>query len=48
VLVLATFAGLWRLKAVPGSGVEPEPLITLRPKHGMKMLVEPRVRGQKA
>jgi hypothetical protein len=30
------------LKLVPGHRVEPEPLITLRPKYGMKMVVEPR------
>jgi hypothetical protein len=27
---------------VPGHPVEPEPLITLRPRHGMRMLVEAR------
>jgi hypothetical protein len=27
---------------VPGQIVEPEPLITLRPKYGMRMLVEAR------
>lgn len=42
VLMLATFAQKWRFSLVPGHRVEPEPLITLRPKFGMKMLVEPR------
>jgi cytochrome P450 len=42
VLLLATLAQKWTLRLVPGHRVEPEPLITLRPKYGMKMLVEPR------
>jgi cytochrome P450 len=42
VLLLATIAQEWRLRLVPGHRVEPEPLITLRPKYGMKMLVERR------
>ncbi len=42
VLVLATIAQRWRLRLVSGYPVEPEPLITLRPKHGMKMTVEAR------
>ncbi len=42
VLVLATIAQRWRLRLVPGHPVQPEPLITLRPKYGMKMRVEER------
>ena len=42
VLLLATLAQQWKFKLVPGHPVEPEPLITLRPKYGMKMIVEPR------
>ena len=42
VLVLATLAQRWKLRLVPGHCVEPEPLITLRPKFGMRMLVEKR------
>jgi cytochrome P450 len=41
-LLLATLAQKWKLKLVPGHPVEPEPLITLRPKFGMQMLVEAR------
>jgi cytochrome P450 len=37
VLVLATFLQKWRLRLVPGQRVEPQPLITLRPKYGMRM-----------
>ena len=44
VLLLATLAQRWKLSLVPGHRVEPEPLITLRPKYGMKMLVEERDR----
>jgi cytochrome P450 len=43
VLLLATLAQKWKLKLVPGHPVEPEPLITLRPKYGMKMVVERRI-----
>lgn len=42
VLILATLARKWKLRLVPGHPVEPQPLITLRPKHGMRMVVEPR------
>ena len=43
VLLLATLAQKWKLRLVPGHRVEPEPLITLRPKYGMRMTVEPRM-----
>jgi cytochrome P450 len=42
VLVLATLAQKWKLRLLPGHPVEPQPLITLRPKYGMLMEVEPR------
>jgi len=42
VLLLATLAQKWKLKLVPGQQVEPEPLITLRPKYGMQMQLEAR------
>ena len=42
VLTLATLAQKWKLRLVPGNRVEPQPLITLRPKYGMRMRVEPR------
>jgi cytochrome P450 len=42
VLVLATLAQKWKLALVPGHRVEPEPLITLRPKYGMRMRIEAR------
>src|SRR6266567_7554372 len=42
VLLLATIAQKWKLKLVPEHPVEPEPLITLRPKYGMRMHVQSR------
>jgi cytochrome P450 len=44
VLALATFAQRWRLRLVPGHPVVPQPIVTLRPKHGMRMTVERRTR----
>lgn len=41
-LVLATLAQKWKLKLVPGHKVEPQPLITLRPRFGMRMQIERR------
>lgn len=35
VLVLATLAARWRFRLAPGAPVVPQPLITLRPKHGV-------------
>jgi cytochrome P450 len=42
VLVIATLAQRWKPRLAPGQIVEPQPLITLRPKYGMKMLLEAR------
>ena len=42
VLLLATLAQKWKLRLLPGHPVEPEPLITLRPKFGMRMQLESR------
>jgi cytochrome P450 len=42
ILILATLARRWRLRLLPGHPVEPQPLITLRPKYGMKMTIEER------
>jgi cytochrome P450 len=41
-ILLATLAQRYRLQLVPGHRVEPQGLITLRPRHGMKMLLTPR------
>jgi len=37
VLVVATIAQQWQLRLVPGHRVEPQPLVTLRTKHGVMM-----------
>jgi cytochrome P450 len=37
VLVAATIAQKWKLRLIPGHVVEPQPLITLRPRYGMRM-----------
>ncbi|MEK7830017.1 MAG: cytochrome P450, partial [Acidobacteriota bacterium] len=42
VLVMATLARKWRMRLVPGHPVELQPIVTLRPKHGMKMRLEHR------
>jgi cytochrome P450 len=41
-LILATIARRWQLRLVPGHPVATEALITLRPKHGMRMTCAPR------
>jgi cytochrome P450 len=45
VLVTATIAQRWKLRLVPGHPVEPEALVTLRTKHGMRMTLERREPG---
>lgn len=44
-LVLAALAQRYSLRLVPGHPVSPEPLMTLRPRYGMPMIVLPRSRG---
>jgi cytochrome P450 len=43
VLLLAAVAQKWRFQLVPGHPVETSALITLRAKHGMKMVAEQRI-----
>lgn len=42
ILLISTLAQQWRLRLAPGHRVEPMPVITLRPKYGMQMMVEKR------
>lgn len=42
VLLIATIAQQWKMRLEPGHVVEPKPMITLRPKYGMRMIVEAR------
>lgn len=41
-LVLATLGQRYSLRLVPGHPVAPEPLMTLRPRHGLLMVILPR------
>jgi cytochrome P450 len=43
-ILLATLAQRYSLRLVPGHRVEPQGLITLRARYGMKMLLNPRTR----
>ena len=45
VLLIATIAQRWKMRLVPGHRVELKPLITLRPKYGMRMTVHRRTDG---
>jgi cytochrome P450 len=47
-LLLATIAQRYRLSLVPGHPVEPQGLITLRARHGMKMVLVPRTCSPRA
>jgi cytochrome P450 len=42
MLILATLAQRWRCELVPNHPVVPQPLVTLRAKHGMKMIAHRR------
>ncbi len=42
MLILATLAQRYRLRLLPGFPVDPQGLITLRPRHGMRMTLERR------
>ena len=42
MLILATIAQRYRLHLKPGHPVEPQGLITLRPRYGLRMMLEPR------
>lgn len=41
-LILATIAQRYQLRLVPGYPVEPQMLVTLRPKYGLRMTIHPR------
>ncbi|MGE5245164.1 MAG: cytochrome P450 [Betaproteobacteria bacterium] len=42
VLLVSTIARRWRLRPVPGHPVVPQPLVTLRAKHGLQVTAERR------
>jgi len=41
-LVMSTLAQRWRMRLVPGQTVVPQPVVTLRIKHGLKMQLQSR------
>ena len=43
VLLLAAIGRTWKFRLVPGHPVKMQPLVTLRPKYGMKMILEKRL-----
>jgi cytochrome P450 len=47
-ILLATLAQHFQLRLVPEHPVEPQALITLRSRYGMKMLLEPRTANKAA
>jgi cytochrome P450 len=46
VLVAAAIAQQWTLRLVPGHPVEPQPVVTLRTKHGMRMTLHRRAEAR--
>ena len=42
VLVVSTIAQQWRLRLVPGHPVVPQPVVTLRLKHGLQVVLSRR------
>jgi cytochrome P450 len=42
MMLIATIASKWKMHLVPGQTIVPKPLITIRPKYGMKMIMERR------
>jgi hypothetical protein len=46
MLMVATIARRWRFQLVEGHPVVPQPLVTLRSKHGMQMIAIERGEGR--
>lgn len=42
MIIVATLCQRWQMRLAPNHPVVPEPLVTLRPKHGIKMVLEER------
>ncbi len=42
VISVATIASKWKMRPVPNQRIVPDPLITIRPKHGIRMIMERR------
>src|SRR5205814_7289712 len=43
VLLIATIAQGWKMRLAPDQIVEPKPMITLRPRYGMRMVVAEKI-----
>jgi len=43
VIVMAAIAQKWRFRLEPGQRVEPSPLVTLRVKNGLQMVIEAQI-----
>jgi cytochrome P450 len=43
VLLVAAIAQRWEMELLPGQSIEPEPVVTLRPKNGIRMRLRGRV-----
>ncbi len=46
ILVLAILAQRWKMRLEPGQRIVPLPLVTLRPKHGIRMTLQRRSRAE--
>jgi cytochrome P450 len=44
IMLIAAIASKWKMRLVPGQSIVAKPLITIRPKHGMKMIMDRRER----
>jgi hypothetical protein len=42
VLLIATIAQKWKMRLAPDQVVEPKAMVTLRPRYGMRMVIEAR------
>jgi cytochrome P450 len=42
ILIISNIAQKWRLRLEPGHPIELQPMLSLRPKYGMRMLLEKR------
>ena len=47
-IIVAMVTQLFRLDLVPGHPVDPKPMVTLRPRYGMPMIITPRERETRA
>lgn len=46
VLLLAAISQRWRMELLPGQNIVPEPVVTLRPKEGIRVKLVERKRAE--